>query len=260
MPSTPEDARPPGYSDAEAAALYNILNPWGPSDDFYLGIVMQAASALDVGCGTGVLLHHARDAGHLGRLCGVDQDPAMLAIARQRGDVEWEEATAAAMTFEREFELAVMTGHAFQALTTDDEVRASLQAIRRALVEGGLFAFETRNPQRRAWESWDSGQLETTDQHGRKLLVWYDIEEVVGDVVTLTETTGDPDHTPLRVDRGSLRFLSVEPLDSFLAKAGFAIEERYGGWRQEPFREDSEEIITVARVVNASALAEVRRS
>jgi len=247
----------PGYSDAEAAALYNVLNPWGPSDDFYLGIIMQAASALDVGCGTGVLLQHARDAGHRGRLCGVDPDPAMLAIARQRGDVEWEEATAAAMRFEREFELAVMTGHAFQVLTTDGEVRASLQAIRRALVEGGRFAFETRNPQRRAWESWDNAQLETTDQKGRKLLVWYDVEEVVGDVVTLTETTGDRDHTALRVDRGSLRFLSVGALDSFLAGAGFAIEERFGGWRQESLQADSEEIVTVARALDASALAEV---
>lgn len=139
-------------------------------------------------------------------------------------------------------------------------VRASLQAVRHALIEGGRFAFETRNPRRRAWESWDNAQLETTDQKGRKLLVWYDVEEVVGDVVTLTETTGDPDRTALRVDRGSLRFLSVEALDSFLAEAGFAIEERFGGWRQEPLQKDSEEIVTVARAVDASALAEVRGS
>lgn len=260
MHASPGGSGQPGYSDAEAAALYDVLNPWGPSDDFYLGIVMQAASVLDVGCGTGVLLHHAREAGHQGRLCGVDPDPAMLAIARGRGDVEWEEATAAAMSFEREFDLAVMTGHAFQVLTTDDEVRASLQAIRRALVEGGRFAFETRNPQRRAWESWDDAQLEATDQKGRELLVWYDVEEVIDDVVTLTETTGDPDRTALRVDRGSLRFLSVEALDSFLAEAGFAIEERFGGWRQEPLQEDSEEIVTVARAADANGLAEVRMS
>jgi hypothetical protein len=104
-------------------------------------------------------------------------------------------------------------------------------------------------------ESWDNAQLETIDQKGRKLLVWYEVEEVVGDVVTLTETTGDPDHTALRVDRGSLRILSIGALDSFLAEAGFAVEERFGGWRQEPLEEDSEEIVTVARAVDASALA-----
>jgi hypothetical protein len=30
------------YSDADAAALYDRLNPWGPSDDFYLSFVMDA--------------------------------------------------------------------------------------------------------------------------------------------------------------------------------------------------------------------------
>jgi hypothetical protein len=78
--------------------------------------------------------------------------------------------------------------------------------------------------------------------------------------VTSTETTGDPDHTALRVDRGSLRFLSVDALDFFLAEAGFAIQERFGRWRQEPLQEDSEEILTVARAVDATALPEVRGS
>jgi SAM-dependent methyltransferase len=64
------------YSDEEAAALYNLLNPWGPSDNFYLAMVMEATSVLDVGCGTGALLQRAREAGHTGRLCGVDPDDA----------------------------------------------------------------------------------------------------------------------------------------------------------------------------------------
>ena len=174
----------------------------------------------------------------------------MLGIARQRAEVEWLESTAAGIAFEREFELALMTGHAFQALATDDEVRSSLDAIRRALVPGGHFAFETRNPLQRAWESWDGARLEAVDPSGRELLVWYEIEAVVGDVVTLTETTGSRERVPLRVDPGSLRFLSVEALDGFLADSAFAVEERFGGWQREPFREDSEEIITVARAVD----------
>jgi SAM-dependent methyltransferase len=227
--------------------LYDVLNPWGPSDDFYLELVIRAKSALDVGCGTGLLLHRAREAGHRGRLCGVDPDRAVLGIARQRADVEWVESKAARIEFEREFELALMTGHAFQTLVEDAEVRSSLDAIRRALVPGGHFVFETRNPLRRAWEDWAGVQLEAVDQHGRELLVWYEIQAVVGDVVTLTETTGSRDRKPLRIDSGSLRFLSAEGLDGFLAESGFVVEERFGGWQREPFRGDSEEIITVAR-------------
>ena len=66
------------YSDEDAAALYDVLNPWGPSDDFYLAMMLDVRSVLDVGCGTGALLHRAREAGHTGRLCGVDPDEASL--------------------------------------------------------------------------------------------------------------------------------------------------------------------------------------
>jgi SAM-dependent methyltransferase len=236
------------YSDQEAAALYSVLNPWGPSDDFYLDLVMAARAVLDVGCGTGTLLHRARRAGHAGRLCGVDPDAAMLAVARGRTDIEWQAGTAAAMTGSREFDLAIMTGHAFQFLIGDGELRASLSAIRDALADGGRFAFETRNPLARAWESWNPRHpIDVVDPAGRRLRVSYQVEAVVGDVVTLTETTSDREGTPLRVDRASLRFLDVDTLAAFLSGAGFRIEAQYGDWSRAPLTRTSPEIITIAR-------------
>jgi ubiquinone/menaquinone biosynthesis C-methylase UbiE len=104
----------PMYSDADTAALYDRLNLWGPSDDFYLSFVMDAPSVLDVGCGTGGLLHRAREAGHTGRLCGVDPDVAALERARRRAGIEWVEAGAAAMAWDREFALAVMASNVFR--------------------------------------------------------------------------------------------------------------------------------------------------
>jgi hypothetical protein len=169
-------------------------------------------------------------------------------VARRRTDIDWVAGTAASMTWDGEFDLAVMTGHAFQELVGDDEVRASLAAIHRAIADGGRFAFETRNPLARAWEHWHPGNaVEVVDPSGRPVRVWHQIESVAGDVVTLTETTGDPDGTPLRVDRASLRFLDVGGLAGFLAGAGFRIEAQYGGWRREPLGPASPEIITIAR-------------
>ena len=238
-----------GYSDEEAAALYDLLNPWGPSDDFYLGLVMDASSVLDVGCGTGALLHRAHDAGHTGRLCGVDPDDASLNVARRRADIEWILGTAASMTFADEFELALMTGHAFQVLVADEDVRDSLAAIGRALVDGGRFAFETRNPLARAWEAWNpKNAMDVVDSSGRQLRIWHEVEAVAGDVVTFTETTGDRDGTPVRVDRATLRFLGVDALGDFLANAGFLIEAQYGDWLREPLVPASPEIVTVARI------------
>lgn len=236
------------YSDEEAAALYELLNPWGSSDNFCLAMVMEARSALDVGCGTGALLHRAREAGHTGRLCGLDPDDASLNVARRRADIEWVSGTAASMTFVREFELALMTGHAFQVLVADEEVRDSLAAIGRALVDGGRFAFETRNPLARAWEQWNpENAIDVVDPSGRKVRIWHEVEAVAEDVVTFTETTGGRDGTQLRVDRASLRFLDVDALGDFLADAGFTIEVQYGGWLREPLEPTSPEIVTIAR-------------
>ncbi|TDD64594.1 class I SAM-dependent methyltransferase [Jiangella aurantiaca] len=236
------------YTDDDVAALYEVLNPWGPGDDFYLERVMAAGSVLDVGCGPGGLLRRARDEGHTGRLCGLDPDHAALTRARRRSDVEWVEGRAADLTAAGEFELAVMTGNAFQELVGDDDLTASLAAIRRALAGGGRFAFETRNPGTREWESWrPENGTDVVDDSGRELRVWHHVEAVVDGLVTLTETTGTRDGTPLRVDRATLRFTAAGTLDALLTAAGFTVEERYGWWDRRPFAPDSRLIITVAR-------------
>jgi SAM-dependent methyltransferase len=247
MPGPSDVPTEPTYSDDEAAALYDVLNPWGPSDDFYLALVMSAISVLDVGCGTGALLKRAREDGHRGRLCGVDPDEARLGVARRRTDIEWVTGTADSMPWDSEFHLAVMAGHAFQELVDDDELRASITAIRRALVQGGRFAFETRNPLARAWESWSALTMDVVDSSGRSVSISYDVESVAGDVVTLSETTSDLEGTRLRADRASLRFLDIDTLAQYLADIGFEVEAQYGGWLREPFSAASPEIITLAR-------------
>jgi SAM-dependent methyltransferase len=242
-----------GYSDEESAALYDRLYSWGPGDAFYLALVMDAPSVLDVGCGTGTLLHRARELGHGGRLCGVDPDPAMLGRARRYPDIEWHASTAAAMPWDREFDLAIMNGHAFQVFIEDEDLRASLAAIHRALAEGGRFAFETRDPRARAWETWrPENATAVADAAGRMVRVSHHVESVIGDVVTMTETTSDADGTPLRVDRGSLRFLDEAAIARFLSAAGFAIETQYGGWSGEALSPTSPEIITIARLTGCS--------
>lgn len=241
------------FSDDDAAALYDLLNPWDPArwpaDAYYDRLVMAAGSVLDVGCGTGAMLHRAREQGHTGRLVGLDPDRAALGRARLRTDVEWVEGTAADARWEAEFDLVTMVSHAFQCLVTDDELRASLAAVRAALRPGGRFAFETRHPRARAWRAWHPANAsEVVDATGRALRVWYEVEAVVGDAVTFTGTTAAAaDGTVLRVDRTTLRFLDAATLDGFLDDGGFAIEGRYGDWHGGPLTDSSREIVTVAR-------------
>ncbi|HEX8869165.1 MAG TPA: class I SAM-dependent methyltransferase, partial [Lentzea sp.] len=88
------------FTDADAAALYDRLNPWKGADaDFYDPLVDEARDVLDVGCGTGQMLISARERGHTGRFVGVDPDEPSLDRARGRTDVEWVLAKAEDMSW-----------------------------------------------------------------------------------------------------------------------------------------------------------------
>ncbi len=210
---------------------------------------MAAGAVLDVGCGTGALLHWARESGHTGRLVGLDRARGMLQVARKRSDIEWILGDPVTVPWHPEFDLAVMTGHAFQVLVSDGEVRAALRAIRSALVPGGVLAFETRNPLVREWERWTPEHgVEFSDRDGTVVRFETEIETpVVGDVVRFTNSYRRADWERAERSRSTLRFLGADALAYFLAAAGFAIEARYGDWDRSPLIASSPEITTIAR-------------
>jgi SAM-dependent methyltransferase len=222
------------FSDSRIAALYDLFCPWERFGDydFYLELVMAADAVLDVGCGTGALLRRAREGGHAGRLCGLDPAVGMLEQARTRTDVEWVLGDLSTTAWDREFDLVVMSGHAFQVFVTDDEICASLAAIRSALADGGYFAFETRNPTARAWDGWTpANAVEVIDEHGTAVRMTHGVDTPVdGDVVRFTTTYTSADWDRPEVSMSTLRFLDASALSTFLTGAGLAIEEQFGDW------------------------------
>jgi len=239
------------FSDARLAALYDAQCPFEPRGDFrfYLPLVMSAQAVLDVGCGTGALLHRARQVGHTGRPCGLDPGVGMLEQARKRSDIEWVLGDLQSVTWDRAFNLVVMTGHAFQELVEDDELRAALAAIRSGLTENGRFAFETRNPLVREWELWTpDNAVEVTDASGAVVRVESQVETPVeGDLVRFTTTFTSPSWDGPPVSRCTLRFLDPDALAAFLFGAGLAIVDQFGEWTGQPLTDTTPEIITIAR-------------
>jgi SAM-dependent methyltransferase len=237
------------FTDEYLSSLYDILEPHGGADEaFYLALLRSAERVLDIGCGTGYLLHQARANGHRGRLVGLDPATSMLQQARRRADIEWVEGYLPDAGFDGGFDLAYMTGHAFQVLLDDDAIRDLLRAVHRALSPDGHFAFETRNPHARAWQAWTPEQAkEIVDADGRRIRVWHDVESVDGEFVTFTETYDSEASSAPVVSRSTLRFVSAEHLDHLLTEAGFVIDERYGDWDRSLMTPTSREIITVAR-------------
>lgn len=237
------------FSDPVLAERYDLFCQGRPDFAFYLPLVMAAAAVLDVGCGTGELLRLARQAGHRGFLCGLDPAAAMLEQARCRTDIEWVLGDLASASWDQAFDLVVMTGHAFQVLLDDDELRASLAAVRAALMDEGRFVFETRNPKVRAWESWTpEHQAEFVGADGVVVRVRREFEPPVdGDRVRFTQTFTSPSWDRARRSTSTLRFLDLDALASFVSEAGLVIDEQFGDWDRAPLHDTSPEIITVAR-------------
>jgi len=241
------------FSEPTLAALYDVLHPSEARADFafYLPLVMAAPAVLDVGCGTGELLRLARQRGHRGHLCGLDPADAMLDRARRRSDIEWVLGEMGSVDWDRQFDLVVMTGHAFQVLTGDEQLHEALAAVRAALLRGGRFAFETRNPVVREWEEWvPANAVLVTDSAGAVVRMAHQVElPVQGDLVSFTTTYSSPDWERPRYSSSTLRFLDASALSLFLAGAGLEIEQQYGDWDGAPLGAGSPEIITVARRV-----------
>lgn len=239
------------FADPDLAALYDALYPSEAREDFrfYRILAAGAASVLDLGCGTGGFLHGVRDAGHAGRLVGIDPAPGMLGRALARRDVEWRLGDASAIRADDRFDLVVMTGHAFQTVLTDDAVADLLARVRAALSPTGRFAFETRNPAAREWEAWTPDHPE----HGRTpdgtpFVLTTRIETPFdGRTLSFRHDFRREDGAALGASRSTLRFMAAPELDRFLAAAGLTAVARHGDWDGNPFGAASPEIITVTQ-------------
>ncbi|WP_433225945.1 class I SAM-dependent methyltransferase [Microtetraspora malaysiensis] len=144
------------FSHPRLALVYDAFD--GDRDDLaaYLAIAdeLGAERVLDVGCGTGSLAVLLADGGRT--VVGVDPAEASLEVARSKdpaGRVTWLHGDAATVPA-LDADLAVMTGNVAQVFLTDDDWARNLRGIHAALRPGGHLVFETRRPERRAWEDW----------------------------------------------------------------------------------------------------------
>ncbi len=173
----------------------------------------------------------------------------MLEQARKRSDIEWVLGDLASVGWEREFDLIVMTGHAFQVFIDDRELQASLEAIRSALTDVGRFAFETRNPLVQSWKAWTpENAVHIVDETGAMVRMAHNVDiPVDGDIVSFTTTYTSPGWDRPELSRSRLRFIHSDSLSLFLTNTGFLIEEQFGDWDRGPLTETSPEIVTIAR-------------
>jgi SAM-dependent methyltransferase len=238
------------YADPRMAGLYDAFNPPAADTAFYARLAgAERRRILDLGCGTGRLACLLAERGHA--VTGLDPAAAMLAAARRRPGgtrVRWVEADARDFALGERFDLAVMTGHAFQVFLTDEDIAGVLRTVRRHLAPGGRFAFESRNPRAREWEEWTAeASRERARVDGVGVVeVEYDVTAVEGDRVTFETRYRLLAGAERLTGTSTLRFLSQQEIADHLARAGFTGVRWLGDWDGAPFAPHSREIIAVA--------------
>lgn len=217
----------PIFAHPRLAAVYDAFDGARDDLDVYLAIAgeLGADRVLDVGCGTGSLAVLLAESGRT--VMGVDPAEASLRIARskdQAGRITWIHGDATALPAFGAG-LAVMTGNVAQVFLTDDDWTRTLRGVHGALRPRGHLVFETRRPERRAWEEWASGtgpvvlDLPEAGPVERRL----DVTDVSLPLVSFRYTyTFLTDGTVVTSD-STLRFRDRDEVEASLAANGYRV-------------------------------------
>lgn len=217
------------FDDRRLAAIYDPLDPDRRDLDAYLRLAeeLDARKVLDIGCGTGVfallLAERGRD------VTGVDPALASLDVARAKPGadrVRWIHGDATALP-PMEADLATMTANVAQQIVAPDDWRRTLHGTFEALRPGGTLVFETRDPAKRAWETWNrADSYGVTDIPGvGEVESWVDLIEVAGPLVTFRwHYVFRADGQQLTSD-STLRFREREEIEADLTAQGYALHE-----------------------------------
>jgi hypothetical protein len=124
----------------------------------------------------------------------------------------------------------------------------TLRLIHDSLPVGGVVAFESRNPEDRAWERWTEAATRSTRETAwGRLTEWLEVTSIIDREVTFAahnvfEKTGED-----AVYETTLAFRSQDELTARLSDAGLSIRSISGGWSGEPVGADTPFYVVLAQ-------------
>lgn len=211
-------------------AVYDAFEAPRNDLDLYAGIAaeLNAATVVDLGCGTGVLARRLARSGI--RVVGIDPAEASLARAQKTSDaesleIEWLQGTSARIPA-GDADLITMTGNVAQVFLGLDELEVVFNDCARGLRPGGHLVFETRNPAARAWEEWSQQPARTLNVEGiGEVTVTSNVGQVDLPFVAFTQIYRFQTTHGSIGSRSRLRFHSEPEVTSALKAADFTVNE-----------------------------------
>lgn len=260
------------WADEPLATLYDAF-PFDADVQLYVELGhAEGGRVLEVGCGSGRLTLPLARAGL--RVDGVDISPHMLALARAK--LEGDPAVTERITVHEAdmrtfdvlergpFDLAIVPVRSFAYLTERHDQAATLQRIAAHLRPGGVLAIDLLNPQPE-WLARPNGSMRDDLLH-----TWAERGVTVSRVESVVSTDLARQVRVIRSayevidESGSViakrfvewpfRFTYRFEAEHLLERAGFVVEQVYGGYQREPFTSSSTTMLILARYSMRSTL------
>ncbi|HEY7071704.1 MAG TPA: class I SAM-dependent methyltransferase [Acidimicrobiales bacterium] len=235
------------FDEPRLAALYDPLDPDRSDLDVYDALAgeLGAGSVLDIGCGTGTFACLLARRGL--EVTAIDPAAAMLAVARAKPGAErvrWLHGEAADLP-PLQVDLVTMTANVAQVFLDDRDWAATLAAAHRSLRPGGWLAFESRRPERQAWQEWtrDRSYLREEVDGAGLVETWDEVTDVSLPFVTFRSTTVFHADGAELCSQSTLRFRTRDEIGESLTAAGFGVEDV----REAPDRPGMENVFVACR-------------
>ena len=212
----------------------------------------KARSLLDICCGTGIVTVPLSE--KVEHTTGVDIAPSMLEQARRRATgrshVDFLLADATTFTLDRTFDLAIMTGNAFQAFLHDDVMLALLNNVYRHLSPDGHLIFDTRlMTAENITETTDYALFNIYDNaHGERVSLYgkYDRFDKSDSIMYITQKRVYPDGVVVHSSI-NLKYRSQDNIQQLCELAGFELIHQYGNWKGDAWINDDNNMICILK-------------
>ena len=160
--------------------------------------------------------------------------------------IPWIEGDCRHLQLARRFALIIMAGNAFQAMLTKEDQNQLLSSVKQHLLPGGLFVFDTRNPNLieltapSVEENWHTYKNRFGDEIQVSGYHAYDPLSQIATYTTIRKSEKTTRNTHIQ-----LRYTFPQELDSLLANHGFKIIARYGAYNKQDFEGTQSSMINV---------------